>query len=70
MAAKRQMIVPSKAEMWEVFENLEASLGSVMRRWDDGVSPEIRAEIMTVAYEPVLRMLIRGRRRRAGGPPR
>lgn len=69
MSAKRRMIVPSKADLLNLLDYLELTLGNLMHRWDDGVSAEIRAEIMTEAYEPVLRMLIRSRRRRAGGPP-
>jgi hypothetical protein len=39
-------------------------------RWQGGISPEVRAEIMTEAYEPLPRLLIHGERRgKAGAEP-
>lgn len=55
---------PLREELLDLMESLEIVLSDIMRRWDDGgVQPELRAEIMTTAYEPLLRMLIRARRR-------
>jgi len=69
MAAKKPMRVPSKGEILDLLDYLELTLGNMMRRREDGIPPQTRAEIMTDAYEPVLRMLIRSRRRRQGGRP-
>lgn len=66
---RRLMAVPSKPELLDLLDQLELTLGNMMRRWDDGILPEVRAEIMTQAYEPVLHVLIRSGRRRQGGPP-
>ena len=42
---------------------LEPALGAIVYRWEDGVSPHIRAEIMSEAWEPLLRILIQVGRR-------
>jgi hypothetical protein len=56
---------PTLREVLDELEAVEIALSSMMRRWQDGPSPDIRAEIMTEAYEPVLHLLIRAERRRA-----
>ena len=63
MRPPRPMRVATKPEILDVLEQVEVALSSMMTRWQDGIPAEIRAEIMTEAYEPVLRMLIRSRRR-------
>lgn len=68
--ARGRMIAPSKPELLDLLDRLELTLGNMMRRWEDGILPETRAEIMTEAYEPVLHILIRSGRRRQGGLPR
>lgn len=50
-------------ETLNILEAVEVNLSDMIRRRCDGISAEIRAEIMTEAYEPVLKILIRGRRR-------
>jgi hypothetical protein len=45
------------------FKSAKVALSSMMRRWEGGISAEVRAEIMTEAYEPVLRTLMLARRR-------
>jgi hypothetical protein len=66
---RRPMVLPTKAELLDLLEALEIVLSSLMRRRDDdGLPAEARAEIMTEIYEPVLRMLIRSRRRGASLP--
>lgn len=50
-------------ETLDVLDEVEVGLSDLMRRWDDGIPAEIRAEIAIRAYEPVLKILIRGRRR-------
>jgi hypothetical protein len=50
-------------EVLDEMEAVEIALSSMMRRWQDGPSPEIREEIMLEAYEPVLHLLIRTERR-------
>lgn len=67
---QKPMSVPTKPQLLDLLDGLELSLGNMMRRWENGIPPETRAEIMTEAYEPVLHMLIRAKRRREGGPPR
>lgn len=67
---RNPMSVPTKPQLLDLLDRLELTLSNMMRRWTNGILPEIRAEIMTEAYEPVLRMLIRAKRRREGGPPR
>lgn len=59
----RRTLVPSKPELLDLLDALEVKMSDLMRRWDDGVAPEIRAEIMVELYEPTLRLLIRARRR-------
>lgn len=54
---------PTREEILDMMETLELVLGDMMRRWENGILPETRAEIMTKAYEPVLQILIRTRRR-------
>ena len=49
--------------MLDELEAVEIALSSVVRRWENGPSPEIREEIMLEAYEPVLHLLIRTERR-------
>lgn len=63
------MAVPSKPELLDLLERIEVALSSMMTRWQDGIPAEVRAEIMTEAYEPVLRILIHAGRRRQSGPP-
>jgi hypothetical protein len=53
---------PTRAELLDLLESLEIVLGDMMRRWQGGIPAEVRAEIMVQAYEPLIRMLIRGRR--------
>jgi hypothetical protein len=62
----RRMIAPTKAELADLLDAIELPLSSLMRRWGDGISPEARVEITTDIYEPVLRMLIRLKRRPIG----
>jgi hypothetical protein len=54
---------PSLRDVLDLLSLLEIKMSDLMRRWDDGVAPEIRAEIMVELYEPTLRLLIRARRR-------
>lgn len=54
--------MPTKKELLACMETLEVALSSMMRRWNDDIPAETRAEIM-IAYEPLLHMLIRARRR-------
>ena len=61
--AGRRMQVPTKRVVLDLLVATEVALSSIMRRWqDDGLSAEIRAEIMVDIYEPVLQMLIRSKR--------
>jgi hypothetical protein len=54
---------PTKREVLDGLEAVEIALSSMMRRWQGGIPAEVRAEIMTEAYEPVLYLLIRTQRR-------
>jgi hypothetical protein len=54
---------PNRRQILNEMEFVEIALSSMMRRWEGGISAEVRAEIMTEAYEPVLRLLIRSERR-------
>jgi hypothetical protein len=54
---------PTLREVLDELEAVEIALSSVVRRWEDGPSAEIREEIMLEAYEPVLHLLIRTERR-------
>jgi hypothetical protein len=54
---------PNRREILDELEAVEIALSSMMRRWQGGISPEIRAEIMIEAYEPVLHLLLRTERR-------
>jgi hypothetical protein len=54
---------PTKREVLDGLEAVEIALSSMMRRWQGGIPAEVRAEIMTEAYEPVLHLLIRTQRR-------
>lgn len=54
---------PTRAELLDLLEQLDISLATWVGRWADSIPPEVRAEILLQAYEPVLRMLIRARRR-------
>jgi hypothetical protein len=62
---RRRTTLPSKPELLDLLDHLETVLGDMMRRWDHGepIDPSVRLEIMMGAYEPVLRMLVRARRR-------
>jgi hypothetical protein len=57
------MMKPTKREILDGLEGVEIALSSMMRRWQGGVPAEIRAEIMTEAYEPGLHILLRAERR-------
>jgi hypothetical protein len=57
------MSVPSKPQLLAVLEVAEIALSSMIRRWEDGIPAEVRVEIMTEVYEPILRVLIGSRRR-------
>ena len=46
-----------------MLDALEVALSSIIRRWQNGIPAEVRSEIMTEAYEPILRSLIRAGRR-------
>lgn len=50
-------------EVLDVLELVEVNLSSMMRRWQDGIPPEVRDEISTEAYHPILQLLIKGNRR-------
>lgn len=54
---------PTRSELLDLLERQTLALSSLVGRWQDGIPPEVRAEIMTELYEPVLQMLIRARRR-------
>jgi hypothetical protein len=54
---------PTKREILDGLEAVEVALSSMMRRWQGGISPELRAEIMIEAYEPVLHILLHAERR-------
>jgi hypothetical protein len=58
-----ELSAPTKREILDGLEALEVALSSMMRRWQCGIPPEIRAEIMIEAYEPVLHILLRAERR-------
>lgn len=53
----------SLRQVLDRLERVEVSLSSVIRRWNNGVAPEVRAEIATEAYAEVLDILIRNGRR-------
>jgi hypothetical protein len=54
---------PTRAELLDLLETLELALSSMAGRWQGGIPAEVRAEIMTEAYEPALKALIRAKRR-------
>lgn len=53
----------TKRQILDQLDAIEFALSSMMRRWDDDIPAEIRAEIMVEAYEPLLQVLIRTGRR-------
>lgn len=55
--------MPHKLEYLDLLDMLEVVLSDMMLRSSDGIVAEVRAELMVRAYEPVLHMLIRARRR-------
>lgn len=55
--------LPHKLDYLDLIDTLENVLSDMMLRWFDGIPAEVRAELMVRAYEPVLHMLIRARRR-------
>ncbi|WP_428484916.1 hypothetical protein [Rhodopila sp.] len=65
VAAKRPSAPrpPKRSEILDRMDEVEAALLSIVRRWQDGVAPELRDEINVKAREPLLRMLIRAGRR-------
>ena len=55
---------PTRDELLDLMVTLEFVLTDIVHRWHDGgVPPEIRDEVNTRARSPLLRMLIRARRR-------
>ncbi|WP_428484915.1 hypothetical protein [Rhodopila sp.] len=54
---------PRRSDILDKTDEVEAALLSIVRRWQDGVAPELRDEINVKAREPLLRMLIRAGRR-------
>jgi hypothetical protein len=50
-------------ETLDILDLVVTNLASIMSRWQDGVAPELRAEIMLHAHDPLLRLLLRARRR-------
>lgn len=59
-------VPPKRVELLNALEMVEVSLSDLMRRWHDGITAELRAEIMDI-YRPVLLILIATGRRSA--PP-
>ena len=53
---------PKRAELLAALDSVELGLSALMRRWQEGLTPELRVEIMDL-YQPVLRILILARRR-------
>ena len=51
--------IPSKAELLDLMESAEAVLSDIVHRWHDGVPPELRDELNTLARTPLLQILIR-----------
>lgn len=49
---------PKKHEIVTVVDTVEAALADIVHRWDDGVTPEIRDEVNTLARIPLLNILI------------
>jgi hypothetical protein len=54
---------PTMAELLDLLEAMADAAFDIVRRWDDGVQPELRAEVLTNIYEPAMRGLLRARRR-------
>jgi hypothetical protein len=54
---------PTRVELLDFLEQHFLALASMATRWQDGIPAEVRAEIITEAYEPVLKTLMLARRR-------
>jgi hypothetical protein len=53
---------PTRVELLDFLEQHLQRLTSMAGRWQGGIPAEVRAEIITEAYEPVLKTLILARR--------
>jgi hypothetical protein len=53
---------PTRDECLDVLERLSISLAALVGRWDGSIPAEVRTEIITQAYEPVVKTLILARR--------
>lgn len=60
---------PTRRHILDLLDTVEVAASDMMRRWHDGIPPEVRDEIATLIYQPILRMLIDCKRRRQSGPP-
>jgi hypothetical protein len=60
---------PTRRELLDALVGVEIALSSLTRRWQDSIPAELRAEIMTDAYEPVLSLLIQAGRLPLPRPP-
>ena len=48
---RRPMIIPTKPQLLDLLETIANAALSISRRWDDdGIQPELRAEVLTNIY--------------------
>lgn len=47
----------------DVHDTIERAAHSMMTRWENGISPELREEIMVEIYQPTLCLLLKAKRR-------
>lgn len=59
---------PRKNELLAAIDAAEVALSELLRRWNDGISAEVRSDIYAV-HQPLLLLLIRARLR-GQTPPR
>jgi hypothetical protein len=55
--------MPTKPELIDFIVMLAVRMVSMSSRWDNGISVEVRDEILTELYDPTINMVTRCRRR-------